>query len=195
MVYPSSGSILRPNVSSNLSTQITIKVDSTTVGAIQQLQVNQNREMNVWEEIGTDGIVEIHPKGAAKIDLNIQRAVFDQLHITEAFARGFVNIQAQRVPFDIQIIDRSASVDPKDSTIHTYNNCWFKTYGSTITANNYLIMENATLACEYITTTVNGLSAVHGGLRGIKYVYDSMERNTDVEGRRGRFSSAGISQR
>jgi hypothetical protein len=192
MVYPNTGSILSPKVNTSLSTQITIKVDGTTVGAIQQLQLNQNRDMNVWEEIGTDGIVEIHPKGAAKIDLTVQRAVFDQLHITEAFARGFVNIQAQRIPFNIQILDRMGSADPKNTTVHVCNSCWFKSYGTTITSSNYLIMENASLVCEYITTTVDGVSSVHGGLRGIKYVADSIERFTDTEGRRGKFDSAGV---
>jgi hypothetical protein len=194
MAYPNSGSSLNNQTHSGLSTQIVVKVDSTTVGAIQQLQMNQNRDMNIWEEIGTDGIIEIHPKGAAKIDLNVQRVVFDQLRITEAFARGFINLQAQRIPFDIQVIDRMANTEPKDALIHVCHNCWFKTYGSTITPSNYLIIETATMACEYITTNVRGISAVHGGLRGIKYVYDSMERATDIEGRRGKFDSAGLSR-
>lgn len=194
MVYPNTGSLIRPNINSGLSTQIVVKVDSTTVGAIQQLQVNQARDMHVQEEIGTDGVVEIHPKGAAKIELSVQRAVFDKLRVTEAFARGFVNIQAQRVPFDIQIIDRSEFESVKKAMVHVCNNCWFKSYGSTITSSNYLIIENAGIVCEYMTTTVDGISAVHGGLRGIKYIHDSIERATDTRGIRGRFDSAGLSR-
>jgi hypothetical protein len=192
MAYPNTGSIISSRINTSLSTQIVVKVDGTTVGAIQQLQLNQNRDMNIYEEIGTDGIVEIIPKGAAKIDLTVQRVVFDQLHITEAFARGFVNIQAQRIPFNIQILDKMGNLDPKNTKIHVCNNCWFKSYGTTITSSNYLIMENASIVCEYITTTIDGVSSVHGGLRGIKFVGDSIERFTDVEGRRGKFDSAGV---
>ena len=193
MVYPKSGSYLRPNISSQLSTQIIVKVDEVTVGAIQQLQINQNRNM-VWEEeIGTDGIIEIHPQGAAKIELSVQRIVFDQLSITEAFARGFMNIQAQRVPFNIQVMDTTAAQeDSRNTLVHTFYNCWFKGQSSVYSASNYLITQTGNIVCEYVTSTVNGLNAPYGGIRGISYVYDSIERTTDATGRKGRLDSAGF---
>lgn len=194
MTYPSSGSIISPSIQSSLSTQITIKVGVTTVGAIQQLTVNQNREMNIWEEIGTSGVVEIAPKGAAKIDLSVQRAVFDQLHITEAFARGFINLQAQRIPFNIEIIDKSNAISADIILTHTCHNCWFKSYSVPYDANNFIIMENAGIVCEYITSVRGSQSAVWGGLRGIRYDFDNIERNTDAFGIRGRFDSAGFSE-
>lgn len=191
--YPKSGSLLQSRINSNLSTQITIKVDRTTVGAIQQLQINQNREMWVQEEIGTDGIIEIHPKGATKIDINVTRIVFDQLRLPEAFARGFINIQSQRIPFDIQIMDRSSALTDQAIVVNTCHSCWFNSYSPTYAANDYIITETAGLKCEYMTTTVNGLSAANGGLRGIRFDFDSVERSTDVDGRRGRLDSSGQS--
>lgn len=191
--FPNSGSILSPKVHSGLSTQMTIKVGATTVGAIQSLAIQQNREMNIWEEIGTDGIIEIHPKGAAKINIQVQRVVFDGLRLPEAFARGFINIQAQRLPFNIEIIDKSDSLDIGDAVVSTCNGCWFKSYSPTFTAENFIIKEQADIVCEYITTMRSAISAVHGGKRGIAFDFDTIERNTDVKGIRGRFDSAGVS--
>jgi len=193
MTYPKSGSYLRPNISSQLSTQIIVKVDEVTVGAIQQLQINQNKNMVYEEEIGTDGIIEIHPQGAAKIELSVQRLVFDQLRITESFARGFINIQSQRVPFNIQVMDTTnAQEDSRNTLVHSFYNCWFKGYSSVVTTNNYLTTETGNIVCEYVTSTINGLNAPYGGIRGIKYVYDSVERTTDASGRKGRLDSAGF---
>ncbi len=187
MTYPSSGSILNSRISSGLSSQITIKVGGTTVGAIQQLVVQQNRDMWRHEEIGTDGVVEIHPKGAAKVDLQITRVVFDDLRLPEAFARGFINLQAQRIPFDIQLIDKANSNINTNAIIHVFNNCWFKSYSPTFRADNFIISETAAIQCEYVTTHRNALSAAYGGLRGVGLDVDSVERATDVNGQRGRL--------
>lgn len=107
MSYPSSGSTNNGRTSAGLSPQILVKVGNTTVGAIQSLGVTQDRDMVTVEEIGNDGIIEIHPKGSAKLKLNVKRIVFDNLRLPEALGRGFVNIQSQRIPFDILLLDRS----------------------------------------------------------------------------------------
>jgi hypothetical protein len=39
----------------------------------------------------------------------------------------------------------------------------------------------------------NAISAVQGGKRGVAFDFDTVERNTDVKGIRGRLDSAGIS--
>lgn len=192
MTYPASGSILNSKINSGLSTQITIKVGRVTVGAIQQLVVNQNRDMHRWEEIGTDGVVEMHPKGAARIELQVTRIVFDDLRLPEAFARGFINLQAQRIPFDIQLIDRSSSTVSSNAIIHVFNNCWISAYSPTFRADNFLISENATILSEYITSNRNAESAVYGGIRGIPYERDSIERSTDVNGQRGRLEPTSL---
>lgn len=140
------------------------------------------------EEIGTDGIVDSHPKNAARIEFAVERIVFDQLKLTEAFSRGFINIQAQRIPFDIQIIDRSDQ-EGQFSVVHTLHNCWFNSYSSAFNVNSYIVSESATIRAEKITTHRGGQSAVGGGLRGITFEYDEIERNTDVSGRVARFSS------
>ena len=192
MNYPKTGSLLNQKIHSSLSTQIVVKVGTATVGAIQRLNIRQNKDLHIHEEIGNDGIVEIHPKGATKIELTVSRVVFDGLRLPEAFARGFVNIQAQRIPFDINIIDTSDTDEARDYIVHTCNSCWFRSYSPTFTADTFIITEEATLACEYITTMRAGQSAVFGGLRGITYEYDTIERHTDYRGQRGRLDAAGL---
>jgi len=195
LIYPQSGSLIsseRAGTHTGLSTQIIIMVQNFPIGAIQEFSINQNRSFKRIPEIGTDGVVEIHPKGAAKITLNVTRIVFDELRLTEAFARGFINLQAQRIPFDIQIIDRTSSMNELDAIIHVFHNCWFKNYAPSYQADNFVISEDATLVCEYITSSRQGQSVSVGGLRGLSYEYDTVERSTDVNGRRGRLDSAGL---
>ena len=192
MTYPKTGSLLFSNVQTGLSTQIIIKAGHNTVGAIQSLKINQRRDIKLHEECGTDGIVESHPIHAAQITLDVTRVVFDNLRMTEAFGRGFINLQAQRIPFDIQVIDTSNTKgEIINSIIHVFHNCWFKDYSPTFQADNFIIQETAALTCEYVTTTKRTESAVEGGARGITYEYDSIERETDTKGRRGRFISTG----
>jgi len=185
--YPQSGSLVENRINSGLSTQITIKVDSTTVGAIQRISITQSRDLHRWEEIGTEGVVEIHPKGAAKIDLAVDRIVFDGMRLPEAFARGFINLQSQRVPFDIHIIDQSEVSRSGDAMVHVFNNCWFRQYNPQFRSDSFIVSESAQIWCEYVTTTRNGVSAVFGGLRGIAYEYDTIERATDTRGQIGRY--------
>lgn len=189
MPYPLTQSSLTPEINSNLSPSFLIKVGQVTVGALQNLTINQRRDIHVWEEIGTDGIVDSHPKGAAKIRLTVNRVVFDNLRLTEAFGRGFINIQAQRLPFNIQALDRSAAENENDELLHVFHNCWFNEYSPTVRAESFLINEQASLTCERITSSVNALNASNGGLRGIAIDYDTIERSTDLNGRPGRFDA------
>jgi hypothetical protein len=224
MSYPGSGSSLGAQTNVGLSTQIVVKVNNTTVGAIQSLVAKQDRKMKVVEEIGTDGIIEIHPMESAKISLTVSRIVFDSLRLPEAFGRGFINIQSQRLPFDICVLDRSTVSDlglkgkSKDvmdfanrwannitewgsklgigikatepymgHIVHTYNNCWITNYTTNYKSETFLIIEEANIVCEYVTSMTDGKNVADGGKRGIQYDYDTIERVTDLTGNRGKF--------
>jgi len=189
--FPQSGSILSAIPQLGLSTQIVIKVGTTAIGAIQELTINQQRDIARHEEIGTDGIVDSHPRKAAKVGITVNRLVFDQLRLPEAFGRGFINLQAQRLPFDVQVIDRFAGTNTL-AAVHTYHNCWFGRYTQPYRANDYIITETADITCEFATSIQNGQNVPHGGLRGIPVEFDSIERETDLHGRRGRLDSAGF---
>jgi hypothetical protein len=187
--YPQTGSLLSSLPQTSLSTLITVKVRGTPVGAIQELRIDQNRDMNVWEEIGTDGVVEIHPKGAAKITFSVTRIVFDQLRLPEAFNRGFLNLQAQRIPFDVEIVDTFAG-DNTLAAVHTLKECWFRRYSTPYRADNFLISETAELVCARITSMQGAGNVANGGTRGLPVEYDTIERETDFHGRPGKFDPA-----
>ena len=188
--YPISGSSLNGKIATGLSTLITIKVNNVAVGAMQSLTITQAREIVSHQEIGTDGFVENHPKGAAKISIEAKRVVFDGLSMTEAFSRGFFNLQAQRVPFDIQIIDRQSG-DGNLAVVHTLHSCWFKSLSTPYNSDSFLITQSASIDCLRVTTQRMGESAAIGGIRGIGYEFDTVERATDSKGAPGRLDSAG----
>jgi hypothetical protein len=154
-----------------LSTQIIIKAQGYDnqwydVGAIQSFQVSESRNINPLQEVGTDGIIQLHPSGASPIQLSVTRAIFDYQRMTAAFQRGFHHVMSQRFPFDILVMDynpyvfkdrtlnfdqaRTASI-PAGRTIRTrFINCWFSANAYTYSATEYQIVENATLVAEAV---------------------------------------------
>lgn len=208
--YPNTGSRLTSSISTSLSTQIIIQVemnDGSTqpVGAIQELTEKQQRGLARIVEIGTDGVIEIVPNKATEFTISLGRTVFDGLSLPEAFGRGFRNIQAQRFPFNIQIVDVNAAVvdasgtASKDSTvITTYHNCWFNSTTTPFKADNYIIMQNAEVWCEFITSVRAGdavsKSQGAGGGRSILTPgqVDAVEASVDSARRLGALDFAGI---
>ena len=180
--YPSSGSTLKSNISTGLSTQIIVKVGTETVGAIQKLSINHNRNIERVKEVGLDGILELVPNQPTQYDITVNRIVFDRLRLPEAFSRGFINIKSQLLGFDILIIDRSNG-DGEGIVMHKLVGCWFSKYNTNYDSGNYIITEDATILCEDIVSNLGGsdANAATGGTRGINYEVDTYgrERATD----------------
>lgn len=190
--YPATGSTLTSNISTGLSTQIVIKVGNDTVGAVQQLQVTQTRPLYRAVEIGLDGTLEIVPQQRTEVTLNVTRIVFDKLRMAEAFARGFVNIKAQRLPFDILVIDRTSGAD-ENAITHTYKNCWFQNYVTPYNADNYIITETAVLWAEDASSRLGSSANVaQGGARDMKPQIETRERAADIGDFRGTMDAPGI---
>jgi len=179
--YPVTGSTLNSTIATGLSTQILIKVENETVGAIQNIDITHSRPLERVKEVGTDGILEIVPNRPTEYTIAVTRIVFDRLRLPEAFARGFMNIKAQLLPFDIQVIDRTNG-DGDAAIVHTLSRCWFTDYKPTFRSDAFILQETATLWCEDISTTLGTTqsSAVQGGARGIQYQVNDRERQTDT---------------
>ncbi len=208
--YPSTGSRLTSSIGTGLSTQIIIQVEMADgsvepVGAVKSLSEKQNRGLARIVEIGTDGVIEIVPNKATEFSLSLERTVFDGLSLPEAFGRGFRNIQAQRFPFNIQVIDVSAGIVDaqgsagKDSTVlTTYHNCWFSSMSTPIKADDYIIVQNAEVWCEFISSLRAGAgvasSQAAGGGRSILTPgqVDPVENAADSGRRLGAMDFAGI---
>jgi hypothetical protein len=190
--YPKTGSTLQSNISTGLSTQIVVKVGSDTVGALQQLEVRQNRPLARLVELGTDGVLEIVPQQKTDVSLTVRRIVFDRLRITEAFERGYINIKAQRLPFDILVIDQSGG-DGENAITHHYINCWFQDISTPYSAENYIITESATIWAEDVSSRLGSNSNVaQGGARDMTPQIEPIERETDLGGRRGTLDAPGL---
>jgi hypothetical protein len=191
--YPKTGSTLGSNISAGLSTQIVVKVGSDTVGALQALEVRQNRPLARLVELGLDGTLEIVPQQRTEVILTVRRIVFDRLRIAEAFERGYLNVKSQRLPFNIEVIDQSGG-EGEQAVTHTYENCWFQDISTPYNADNYIITESATLWAEDVRSNPGGTKApvADGGIRDMKPVKDAIERDADSGGRRGTLDVPGL---
>lgn len=210
MAYPATGSRLTSGISTTLSTQIIIQVEMADgsivpVGAIQSLSEKQSRGLARIVEIGTDGVIEIVPNKATEFTISLERTMFDGLSLPEAFGRGFRNIQSQRFPFNIQVVDVSAAIVDasgtagKDTTtITTYHNCWFNSASTPLKADNYIIMQSAEVWAEFITSTRSSgpvaASQAAGGGRAIltPNSVDVIEGQVDSSRRLGAMDYAGL---
>ena len=105
MSTTNTNSTLDSKTRTGLSTQVLVYVNGEPVGAVQSLQITQNRPTKGIQEVGTDGLIEIVPSSATTYSVTCNRIVFDGLSLPESMARGYVNIAAQRIPFNIVIID------------------------------------------------------------------------------------------
>ena len=190
--YPKTGSTLQSSISAGLSTQIVVKVGSDTVGALQSLEVRQNRPLTRIVELGLDGTLEIVPTQRAEVTLSVRRVVFDRLRLPEAFERGFLNIKSQRLPFDILVIDQTGG-DNELAVTHHYNHCWFQDYATPYGADNYLITETATIWAEDVSSRLGAsANAAQGGARDMKPQIEEIERDADIGNRRGTLDAPGL---
>jgi len=223
MAYPNSGSTVSQNRASTvtgLSSQIIIKVQDFTVGAIQELRINQNKPLKRYNEIGTDGVIEIVPASPAAVNITVSRVVFDGMSLPESFARAFMNIQAQRLPFNIDIFDMQGKIDtlslgPGIGTglaqgmsidrgvrvdipplVKRLHNCWFTSLSTPIMANNFIITESAEIWSEYITTFIPAQDkSLRPAWPGQRANIDTIEKETDTSGRRGSYNENSFEQK
>jgi len=193
--YPRTGSILDSTTRTALSTQILIMVNNEPVGAVQSFQESQSRATKRIAEVGTDGTLEIVPQEIASFKLTVDRIVYDGLSVTEAFSRGFRNVQAQRIPFDIVVIDQYTGTDD-DAVITTYENCWFTSISKSYSSSDFVITENVNIEVENIRTIRGGEAVARsqgvGGSRQISAQIDEVELLADSGARRGSLDFPGL---
>lgn len=190
------GSILENADGSNrtgtgISTNIVIKVNNQTVGAIQNLSIREERQIQMIDEVGTDGHIDSVPIRSTNISGECRRIRFDRLRITEAFSRGFLHVHAQRIPFDIVIIDKWKG-DGSSAIITTVKNVWIGNLNVDYTADNWVITDSMSWQAEAIFSTLNGSNAAQGGERKLIRQTDSIELLADRGAKRGALDEAGL---
>ena len=192
--YPNTGTIFdNPgsggSTRTGLSTQIVVYVNGEPVGAIQSFQETQTRPLKRIGEVGTDGFIELVPHQQTSINLSVTRIVFDGLSLPEAFARGFRNIHAQRIPFSIVVIDKFTG-DDKRSVVTTYHNCFFNSIQKSYTANGYVISETAQVHAEYMTSERAGKAVSESqGVGGSREIGNKQRDTRELRSDRGRRGS------
>lgn len=196
MVYPQTGStLLGPNgtnkTSTGLSTNIVIKVGPNTVGAIQTLSIDEKRPLKMIDEVGTDGHVDSAPNQSTNITGSCDRIRFDRMRVAEAFSRGFVHVHAQRIGFDIVIID-NWNGDGNNALITTVKNVWISGINYAYNVSDWIITDKMTWEAETIYTQLANGNAATGGERNIPLAIDAIERAADVGGRRGGLDAPGL---
>jgi len=204
--YPQTGSQLYDGNGKNitktsLSTNIIIKVGTETIGAIQSIQITEERGIHMVDEVGTDGHIDSVPNRSTNITGSCTRVRFDRLRMAEAFSRGFTHVHAQRYPFDIEIIDvqnaPSLSADPSNdpATIVTVlRNVWIGNLNYTYQANDFVVQDQMQFQAETIASFFAGgnKNIARGGTRGIAGFQDAIELEADRGGRRGSLDAPGL---
>lgn len=185
----------------SLSTNIIIKVGTETIGAIQSIQITEERGIHMIDEVGTDGHIDSAPNRSTNISGSCTRVRFDRLRIAEAFSRGFTHIHAQRYPFDIEIIDiqnaASDAAEPLESeaTIVTVlKNVWIGNLSYTYQSDNFIIQDTMQFQAETIQSYLVGgtKNIATGGTRNLQSFKDAIELEADRGGRRGSMDAPGL---
>ena len=206
--YPQTGSTLGlptgQNVTSTaISTNIIIAVRNPAtggyvpVGAVQSMQISEQRRIAMIDEVGTDGHIDSVPNQSTNITGTCQRIRFDKLRVAEAFDRSFMHVSSQVYPFDIIIYDKQKyAVGSQVSTV--IKNVWISGIDYTYQVSDWVISDSMKWEAEAIFSTVNGGPAAIGGQISLS-PFDVnnpawIERQADsgANGRRGSLDAAGL---
>lgn len=198
LLTPQTGSIIegpggRDRTGTGISTNIVIKVGNTAVGAVQSMQVREARNIQMVDEVGTDGHIDSVPTKSTDISGECRRTRFDRLRITESFSRGFLHAHAQRIPFDIVIFDKWNG-DGENTIITTIKNVWIQNISYQYQSDNWIITDDMSWVAEAISSSVKGgQNAATGGERGSSILQlNDIERQADRGQRRGALDAPGL---
>lgn len=117
-----------PDVTSVVSpsTKIIVRVGDNVIGAIQSISIQEKRS----------------PDGYDSVTAKISRVRFDKMRIAEAFSRGFLHVNSQRYPFDIEIED--------ENFITILKNVWITSLAYTYSVNDWVITDCMEVEAETI---------------------------------------------
>lgn len=195
---PQTGSIVEnPNGSNRtgtgLSTNIVIRVGPNAVGAVQNLTINETRNITMIDEVGTDGHIDSAPTKSTDIAGSCRRTRYDRLRVAEAFSRGFFHVGSQRIPFDIDVYDEWNG-DANSMIVTTIKNVWITRISYSYAADNWIIVDDMDWQAETIYSSIQGAPAAIGGSRSLIIQTDTLgvERAADQGKLRGALDVPGI---
>lgn len=179
----------------HLATNIVIVVNGNPIGAIQTLEVTEQRGgIRMVDEVGSDGHIDSAPNQSTNYNVSCQRVRFNRMRIAEAFGRGFVHVASQRIPFDIEIHDRFHDADEGNSIVTTIQNCWIERIGYTFSATDWVITDTMAIQAEGIFSVFGQSNNVVGSTnaRGEIIEINPFEQETDRGEFRGALDQSGL---
>jgi hypothetical protein len=179
----------------HLSTNIIILVNNRALAAVKTLAITESRGIQMINEIGTDGHIDSAPNKSTDISGSCQRTRFNRTRIAEAFDRGFIHVAAQRVPFEIVVQDNFQGSDDASTVITTIRNVWIERIEVTVSAEDFIIVENMNWQAESIDSVLgngqNVVGSVHNG-NGTTNIINPFEASADRGNFRGALDGAGL---
>ena len=179
----------------HLSTNIVVIVAGNPIGAIQTLEITEDRpSIKMIDEVGTDGHIDSAPNQSTNYTISCQRIRFDKLRVAEAFSRGFLHVKAQRIPFDIEIHDRFADADEGNAVITTIKNVWINKIGYTYSATDWTITDTMGMVAEDIFSVLNSNNVAQAAASGRAnpIILNPFEQEADRGNQRGALDAAGL---
>lgn len=156
--------------STGLSTHIVIMVNGQVVGAIQSLQITEQRPVKQIVEVGSDGSIDSTPSASTIFTGTCTRVRYDRLRLSEAFGRAWIHVASQAYPFDIVILDKQKR-DNGSQISTVIKNVWFTNLQWSVTSTEWVVSETAQFVAERVYSTLNNGSTpvAQGGEIGIKH--------------------------
>lgn len=178
----------------HLSSNIIIKVDNYVVGAVQSINITESRSVRMIDEVGTDGHIDSAPNKSSDYKGSCERVRFDRQRIAEAFARGFVHVGSQRIPFDIEIHDIFADSDTANAVVTVLKNVWITGISYQYGINDWVISEKMDFEAETMFSIQNNHNVVTGVANGQdgQIRLDQYEQDADRGVYRGALDAAGV---
>lgn len=192
VVDPSTG---RNRTGTHVSTNINFLVNGIAIGAVQKLDVKEQRKIKQIDEVGTDGHIDSLPTSSTDVSGSCTRTRFDGQRIAEAFMRGFVHVKSQRLPFDIEIQDSfKGDAESGSMIVTTIRNVWISNINYTYSADNFVIVDDMSWEAETIDSVLSSGGSVVGDVnsRGVPLIINPFERSADVGSFRGALDGPGL---
>jgi hypothetical protein len=179
----------------HLSTNIVITCNGNTIGALQELLINEARGgIKMIDEIGTDGHIDSAPNGSTNYSVSANRVRFARTRIAEAFSRPFIHVKSQRIPFDIEIHDIFHDADPGNAIITVVKNIWIKSISYSYSSDNWIIADKMEMDAEDIYSLLNGgnvVGTIGSGMTN-PIVLNPFEQQADRGQYRGALDAPGL---
>lgn len=174
----------------HVSTNIVLTIDGLPIGAVSSFDFSESRQIATVDEIGTDGHIDSVPSKSTDIKGSCSRTRFGGKRIAEAFYRGFVHVSAQRVPFDITVMDFIRGADANQIVTTVIENVWISDIQSKYSADNFVIVDNMSWVAESIHSYINGGDSA---ILDPSLVYlNQFEKEADTGLYRGSLDGAGL---